>query len=206
MMRIVPVGAVILGMVLFPQPSESQSPRTSPLPQTAQRQVEELRKEVAGLRNEVVLLRKETVDLQTRTFKLELSQGGYQSVVLDLTSRDYQRLDTSNGSFLVSVQDASPYLDGYRVVLNVGNPSFATYTGFKVKVRWNSNYDWNKFTQEGYDAWNKNMREKEIAFTDSLSPGSWNRVELLLPTTTGQQLGYLALSMETNVVVLYKRQ
>ena len=104
--------------------------------------------------------------------------------------------------FLVSVEDASPYLDGYRVILNIGNPAYASYKGFELHAKWNSSYDWSKWEEASFRKWQTTMRNKDESYTDSLEAGKWNKVALLLPSTTGAQLGYFTLSMETNVIAL----
>jgi hypothetical protein len=80
------------------------------------------------------------------------------------------------------VQDASPYLDGYRVTLHIGNPSFASYDGFELTVKWNSKYDWSNFDTSTFDTWQKSERNKELSFTNSLVLGKWNAVELIYLT------------------------
>jgi hypothetical protein len=162
--------------------------------------VENLQHQIIYLRREITALRKSLVDLRLRTLKLEPNTY----IELNLTSHDFVKLDTITGSSLVSVREVSPYLDGYRVVLNIGNLSFATYTGFKLRVNWNRSYDWDKWTEASYEAWDKALREKEVSFTDSLKPGTWNKVELLLPSTKADELGYFKLSMETETLSLYK--
>ena len=167
-----------------------------------QKQISELSKEVKGLAEKLSASQETITNLQTRLLKVEFAQNAYQSILLDLGSRSFQRLDTDTGSFLVSVQDASPYLDGYRVTLEIGNPSFATYAGFELTAKWNSQYDWSSYNDGTFDKWQKSERNKEVSFTSSLMPGKWNTVELILPSTTGQQLGYFVLSMKTHVVSL----
>jgi hypothetical protein len=168
---------------------------------TSQKQIDELKSQIAALRAKVLSLETSQGDSAYRLFKLELSKDAYKSVVLDMTSRNYQRIDTDTGTFLISIEDASPYLDGYRIVLNIGNPSFAAYKGFKLTVKWNTSY------KKGMDPqqWINAERTKEISFVGSLDAGSWNRVEMLLPSTTGEQLGYFVVSMETSTVSLLKK-
>jgi hypothetical protein len=62
----------------------------------------------------------------------EIHQG---SIALNLTEHTYQRLDTYNGFFLVIVTDAVPELTGYKLRFKIGNPLYAKYSGFKVKIR-----------------------------------------------------------------------
>ena len=141
--------------------------------------------------------------MNTRLFKLEIAQNQYKSIGLDLSSREFQRLDNSSetGSFLISVQDTTPYLDGYRVRLDIGNPWSATYRGFTISIEWNSAIKENTDTTK----WFESMKRKGIPFTDSLNSGSWNKVELLLPATTAEQLGYCSISIKTNTISLSAR-
>jgi hypothetical protein len=166
------------------------------------KQIGELSREVKALTAKVATSQDTIASLLVRLFKVESTQSAYESVNLDLASRSFQRLDSDSGSFLVSVQDASPYLDGYRVTLHIGNPSFASYDGFELTVKWNSKYDWSNFDTSTFDTWQKSERNKELSFTNSLVLGKWNAVELILPSTTAQQLGYFMISMKTPVVSL----
>lgn len=180
---------------------EAQTQKVSTPSSTPQKQIDELKSQIAALHVKVSSLEKSVGDCQTRLFKLELSKDAHKTVGLDMTSRDYQRIDTDTGMFLVSVEDASPYLDGYRIILNIGNPSYAAYKGFKLTANWNTVY------KDGLDfnQWIKTERTKEVSFTESLEPGQWNRIELLLPATTGEQLGFFALSMDTSTISLRRK-
>src|SRR5689334_16541012 len=48
----------------------------------------------------------------------------------------YQYIYSESGMFIVSLEDVVPYLDGQRVTLDIGNPMYAKYTGFKLHVSW----------------------------------------------------------------------
>src|ERR1700686_3945288 len=134
-------------------------------------QADGLRKEVLGLRQEIDTL-KEKLDLD-ESF-LRNKQDRLETISLDLTSKTYQRLDTDNGFFLVSVSDATPYLNGYKIHLNIGNPAYATYTHYALKIRYSKLFDWSKYTEAAYNLWNKSIQEKEISYPESLQPGAWN--------------------------------
>ena len=165
-------------------------------------QYEALRKDFLDLRQEVEALK---TKLEFDEYLLSTKQVKTDSISLDLTQRSYQRLDTDTGFFLVSVEEALPYLNGYKIRLSVGNPSYATYKDYKLTVKWNKTYDWGKYTQASYDEWNKAIQEKEISFPDSLQPGAWNSVDLILAPVSPDQLGYLMLSMSTATVSLHTR-
>jgi len=170
--------------------------------QQQRQQLEDLRKDLGDLRKDLESLKSK---LEFDEFLLVRKQDRADSISLDLTQKTYQRVDTDNGFFLVSVEDAAQYLNGYKIHLSIGNPSYATYANWKIKVRWSKPYDWSKYTQASYEEWNKAIQEKEISYPDSLSPGSWNAVDVVIAPVTADELGFLTLSMTTNSVILHTR-
>lgn len=179
------------------KPSSSAQPNAQ-----VRTQYEDLRKDFVDLRKEVETLK---AKLEFDEYLLSMKQVKTDSISLDLTQRSYQRLDTDTGFFLVSVEEALPYLNGYKIRLSVGNPSNATYKDYKLTVKWNKAYDWGKYSQASYEEWNKAVQEKEISFPDSLQPGAWNSVDLILAPVSPDQLGYLTLSMSTSTLSLHTR-
>jgi hypothetical protein len=186
---------------------QSQKPLTKP-PSTSDpatlKEIESLKSEVARLEAQLTESKTTIKDLTSRLVTLEIwkiTQDNH-TVALDLSSTNFQRLETDSGTFLVSVENATPYLDGFRLDLSIGNPSSVTYSGFKIHVKWNSRYDYDHFSEPGYSNWQKAQREKDDSFVDRLPPGSWHKISIVLPATAADQLGFLILSMETNTVSL----
>jgi len=68
-------------------------------------------------------------------------------------------------------------------------------------VRWGK--DWQTI-KEPIAEWKKSLQEKEFSFPDTLNPGSWNDVELIISPATAEQLGYFGLSMDTDTISLNK--
>jgi len=162
------------------------------------------------------LIKSQIVDLEKRVSALESTLSFYKYLIdqkqdtskaiqLDPSTHGFQRLDSDNGSFLVSVKDASPYLNGYRLKLNIGNPSNATFSNVTIKVRWARAYNWNSFTSSSYKQWQSSVHEKEITLTSDLQPGSWNAVDIDLVPASADELGYLELSMSSPSVILYTK-
>jgi hypothetical protein len=164
------------------------------------RQFDDLRKELLALRQEIQTLK---TNLSLDEFLLKNKQDRSDAITLDLTQKAYQRLDTDNGFFLVSVEEAAPYLNGYKIRISIGNPSYATYTNYKLKVRYSKPFDWGKYTEDSYKEWDKAIQEKEISYPESLQPGAWNGIDVILAPVTADQLGYLTLSMTTSLVSLH---
>jgi len=68
-----------------------------------------------------------------------------------------------------------------------------------------SNEEYTKATEKwnkDYEAWKQSLREKEISLLNTLIPGMWNKIEITLPSTKPEEIGYLKLSIRANQVSL----
>ena len=174
-------------------------------PSQTERKVAELQQQVAELKQVVARLDSSIDSLWREMFQTNAKLDAHRAVQLDLASpHKFQRIDTDTGSFLLSVDDAISYLDGYKIRLNIGNPSAAKYDGFKLKVKWSKGYDYSNFKTASYLRWQKAIREKEVSFTETLQPGIWNRVEMILSPAAADELGYLEVSLDTDTVSLIR--
>lgn len=140
------------------------------------------------------------VNLDTWITNKLFELDSFDSAFLDLTTKGFQRVDTSTGYFLISVSDAQPYLDGYKIRLNVGNPSFATYHGAKFNITWGKK--WDPKSKSDYDTWSTGLKSKEIAIVEDLAPGSWNPVEIILSPAKNDELGYINLKVKVDKLSL----
>lgn len=129
-------------------------------------------------------------------------QDREDSVTLDPSQSGYQRLDTNNGFLLVSVEQAVPYSNGYKISLKIANPLSVTYSGFAAKIKWAKRYDANQFTNDSWAAWQRSIQQKETSFTDVLEKGTAKKIELIVAPATADQIGYLKLSINTKAVVV----
>jgi hypothetical protein len=123
-------------------------------------------------------------------------------VLLDPAEKGYQRLDTDNAFFFVSCEDAQPYLDGQKLTIRIGNPFAVRFVGFTVTVQWGRRYTRNGADNISYAMWKSGLKTKEFSFPTALEPARWSEVELILPATSVDQIGYLEVSMKTNTVSL----
>lgn len=192
-----PILLAALLAVLSASAADTQKPGA---PQDAasrlQQLVTKLERDVASLQAKVKELEDGLGSVQSELWSLEGEKR--DTIALDVSSRAHQRLDTDFGSFLVSIEDVSPYLNGQRLKLNVGNLSYVTYRGFTITAAWGK-----KFTAGmKFADWRPSRQEKEISFTDTLLPGRWNRVDLFLVPASAEQLGFVNITMKTSVVTL----
>ena len=95
--------------------------------------------ELSSVRAEIAELKKQVASLEGQLnlykYLLKQKQDRTDELAVDVTARGFLKLDTTNGPVLVSVQEVSPYLDGYKVKLELGNPTNATYTNFTIKAQ-----------------------------------------------------------------------
>lgn len=85
-------------------------------------------------------LRPYITNLMQRVSALEANNAGpwvqYQRnsqwVAIDPNSQSYQSLWTPFGVLLVSTKSVTPYLDGYKVKVAIGNPYNVTFVGFQL--------------------------------------------------------------------------
>ena len=75
------------------------------------------------------------------------------------------------GIFLVSVKNVEPYLDGYRLNFEIGNPLSATFSNLRIKTVWGPKFDDSKATNDVncIETYNASPRRKEFSPTDTPS-------------------------------------
>jgi len=189
--------AVGLTLVTFTLPAQTPAHKTSAPPQSkaSQSQIDQLSQKVAELEKRV-----NTLEGSVALNKALLSekQDKADSVVLDPSSREFLRLDSETSTFMIALTDASPYLNGYRIKMNVGNPSDAKFSDAKLKVTWGRAIK----ASDSYSVWLASLHEKEVTLTEDLLPGAWNPVSVDLIPCAPNELGYLVVSLETPSVLL----
>jgi len=133
--------------------------------------------------------------------------------IIDPNGQGFSMVESNNGTFLISCKGAEQYLDGHKLILNIGNPYFMTYSGFTMKAKFGTRppefpkdapaeqtAEW----QKKYGEWEKTLKEKELFFTDELAAGAWSKVELVLAPSKPEEVAYVSVSMRTNQVSLRK--
>lgn len=141
--------------------------------------------------------------LESRVNALEYQRSKDDSVELDTSNphAGFQKLNSNNGVFLVSLKSIERYLNGYKVVVEFGNPSTATFEGFELETVWNKREpDGTNF--DNWRSWYERRKHKKFTYSSSLLPGRWNEVEIFIVPAAVDELGYLGISIETNTVVL----
>lgn len=147
-------------------------------------------------------------DLESRIWSVEYEQNSDKSAFFNATDpKGYQVLQTATGQFLVSLDEAIPYLDGYRLRFEIGNPYSATFHGMVLKVKWGKNFRAFSKTKtiNWYDKWKQSLREKESTILQDLQSGTWNIVSVVVSPAAPDELSHIELSMTTQSVSMIKK-
>lgn len=99
-------------------------------------------------------------------------------------STGYSVVKMELGNLTVSLADIRSYANGSKVALQFGNLSSATIDGLKAKL------EWGPVSSEGTPN-NKEAKTREVTFSESLSPGAWSRVEVVLEGVPPAALGFV---------------
>jgi uncharacterized coiled-coil protein SlyX len=100
-------------------------------------------------------------------------------------------------TFYISTKDITPYLDGYKVKLEIGNPHQATFQSLTIRA------DWGFSTNS--EPWGVYLHSTTNKITETLSPGSWTLVELTLLPCTSEDLRIADFALEMEVVSLGRK-
>jgi hypothetical protein len=161
--------------------------------------MEQVKNRVEEVQKSLERIEQTISEIDTRVATLEFSKDPYGYAVFDPSHKGYGRVDTDCGFFLISLKEIKPYLDGCKVILEIGNPSTVTYSGFILKAKWGKRFE----KGEKFIDWVNSLKEKEEKFTQELSPGRWNKIELIVSPAKPEHLGYLQMSMRTDRIKLF---
>ena len=151
---------------------------------------------------------KKSVDVSLQDYSKELQAGIEERlqdlddrvVTLNLISKGYKKVETNSGILLISIQDVKRLNDGYRLVLHIGNPNFASYHGIKLRLRWGEK--WEPGTTQSYLDWRKSLIGAEYQFNGKLDQGTWTEMSVDVSPATTKMLEHIECSMEADSVQL----
>jgi Protein of unknown function (DUF3251) len=169
-----------------------------------------LRQEVLALRQEVGELKATLSDVNTRTaentadlIELRWSMDDLLTDTAELSpGEDGYSVARSNGlPFMIALRKVTPFADGQRILLHIGNPHNATYLTPKLTVRWGPRKAASQ-SAEDLGAWVRSLRTKEERILTDLRPGSWNHVTVTLAPASNEEVGYIDVGIELSTVSL----
>ncbi len=125
-----------------------------------------------------------------------------RSVLVDVLSKEYTKIETNSGSFIIGVKKIQPLANnaGYRVTIHLGNPNFASYRGLKFNLTWGEKWDEN--SRQKYEEWRQTLTQGKYTHSGKVNQGSWAEVDLDIPAASMKQLAYVECSMDVESVEL----
>ena len=147
-----------------------------------------------------------SMDSTTNHVNWELPTTDGKDAFLDVTKKDFSTVKSDVGTFLVSCQGVEPYLEGYKVHLQIGNPMAMLVSNPKITVEWGAalpkpGVDM-KDNNSAYEGWKKSLQQTSITLTSNLRPGFWNDVELVVSPAKANELAHFKVSIQTDSVSL----
>jgi len=145
--------------------------------------VEPLHKRINELENQLK-------ELSALIGKQESALEGYlssrendQYAVIDTTElNNFGLAKTEYGNFPISIEDVTPYLDGYKLTISVANPTTMRFTGMEVDIRWG----------EG--------QKKEIRHPGEVRSGKWTTVPVVLAPVSADDLRKIFVRIGFNTI------
>lgn len=152
---------------------------------------------LADLERRTAVLESQSKSLDTKLTTYIQLNGDHKAYLDPSGNGGYGAVQTNVGILLVSVSRVSPKADGTELVLEIGNPSSATYVGAEAQIDYNVRY-------VGSAEWRNGLRTTRTKILKPLLPASWNTITTSLPGIKPDELGYLAVNVDPDEVRLNK--
>ena len=133
-----------------------------------------------------------------------LSKIEHKKAYFDPRSNAYQHVMTRSGMFLIAVKKMTSIGNGVRLALDIGNPNYADYKDFTLKLVWGS-----PPPVEGgleYQRWQSELVGAQFTFNGSIDRGVWNEIEIDLVPADYSNFGYLEVEMDVASVELQHKK
>ncbi len=129
-------------------------------------------------------------------FKITNSKSS--SATFDPSSQGYQRIETDNGSFLLSLSDLQPYADGYKAFINIGNPNAASFGHVELDVAWGAPMA----DGESAETFNRRLKTRVVTVPSKVEPAAWNKTAIVLSPAEKADLGFIRVGVRSKSVYL----
>lgn len=120
----------------------------------------------------------------------------------------FQIINSNTVPLAVSISDVRPFADGISITMDIGNLSSAIVPGAMLAVTYGPRFPSNPggvFTAEwgtAFGNWQKSLLKHSASVASRLLPGKWNQVRVTLPNIKAESLGYLAIQIDTDSIIL----
>ena len=134
-------------------------------------------------------LQKEITRLKVRLLRLgaKVSSLTDGTAYVSTEEKGYAIAQTTYGTFSVVCENLTPYLDGYKAQLAIGNLTSATFNGAKITLKWGEDLS----------------KSKEISVTNTFHPGRYTNVEVSLTPARLEDVKGFSVTLIFNQIALY---
>lgn len=143
-------------------------------------------------------LRKLQTDLLVLQFRVDALESKDASVSTE--EQAYGIAKTNFGAFTISARAVTPYLDGYKIKLRIGNLTSANFNGAKITVSWGPPLDKGNFSE-----YFKNQKKKEFSVTNQFSSGAFTDLEVALTPAKPEEVKTLSVGIQLDQLSLRVR-
>ncbi len=145
-------------------------------PKASDQEVERLKREVDSLR------------LQLQAVSKIVDKLPIKEALVSTEKPTAGRVQTSFGVLTVFAEGIRPYLDGYMVTLEIGNPLLAEFPDSKVTVGWG--------------AMDTERKERMIPLTKPIKAGTLTLVDVAFTPASAEEVKLLDVSIELDTIIL----
>lgn len=142
-------------------------------------------------------------DKLTTSLNKQISAETNKIIALNPLSRQFNKIETNTGAFLIAIDRVEEIKDGYQMYLHVGNPYLANFTGLKLLVKWGRKWREDSANFD-YDEWRSSLTAYEYDFTGVLEAGRWTEIPLKLTPAKKEEFQYLEIEMSLQSAELKK--
>ena len=139
---------------------------------------------IDNLQQEIVSLKKEITELKQQMELEQMFKNFEKYAYLTPGNESYSIIRFDLGALTISIDNVVDYANGSKVTLLFGNPLSATINGLTALIEYGE-------TDENGTPQNDKAKTKEITFNESLRPGSWTKLNIVLPGISSSKLGFV---------------
>ena len=125
---------------------------------------------------------------------------------LDPTAKHYLKIDTDVLPLFIATKEFTPYLDGYKIKVQIGNPHYVAFTGFKVIASWHKSYQFtNNTTVTNLKEVEQSRRTNEFNLTDTLTAGTWTPIEFTIAPASVDEVRNVTVKLDLSQILLREK-
>jgi hypothetical protein len=119
---------------------------------------------------------------------------------ISIDTSNFTLVETNLAPLLVSVKRINNYMNGYSVLLSIGNISTCDFKGFDLTAIWNKPYD----NIQNIVEYKKSEKSYKNTYANDLRGGSWTEIIVNLSPMTVDEANNISINIELNRVSLIK--